>query len=166
MNYKKVSFWITLALVIGVMAIIFNFSSQNGETSANTSGNIVNFVIKTFFPNFDSKTELEQIQLYETVSFVVRKLAHFSEFAFLGFMLIVHTTVGEYMFRTPLSILIGVVYAMTDEFHQSFVGGRAMQITDVLIDSCGVITGVLFAIFVFFIISKIKNRKMSRVDLP
>ena len=47
--------------------------------------------------------------------------------------------------------LIGTAYAVTDEFHQSFVPGRSCELRDVMIDSCGVLTGVLLATLVGWI---------------
>jgi hypothetical protein len=41
-----------------------------------------------------------------------------------------------------LPFLIGVLYAVSDEIHQTFVPGRAGQLRDVLIDSCGVLAGI------------------------
>lgn len=39
-----------------------------------------------------------------------------------------------------------VVYACTDEFHQLFVGGRAGQAIDVLVDAAGGLVGIAFAL--------------------
>ena len=46
----------------------------------------------------------------------------------------------------PAAWLIGTAYAVTDEFHQSFVPGRSYEFRAVVIDSCGVLTGVLAAL--------------------
>ena len=46
----------------------------------------------------------------------------------------------------PAAWLIGTAYAVTDEFHQAFVPGRSCELRDVVIDSCGVLTGVLAAL--------------------
>ena len=42
-----------------------------------------------------------------------------------------------------ISISIGGVYAIIDEIHQYFIPGRSSMITDVGIDTLGVITGVI-----------------------
>ncbi|MBR2778883.1 MAG: VanZ family protein [Firmicutes bacterium] len=51
--------------------------------------------------------------------------------------------------------LFGTFYAVTDEVHQMLVPGRSGECRDVLIDSAGVLAGILLVIIVF----KIKNRK-------
>ena len=50
-------------------------------------------------------------------------------------------TSRQYVFAWILATL----YSATDEFHQSFVPGRYPAVTDVLIDSVGAVTAVLFA---------------------
>jgi VanZ family protein len=72
-----------------------------------------------------------------TWDLVLRKLAHLTEYAILGGLLARATG------RPPLAIALGVVYAITDEIHQTFVPGRAGRPLDVAIDAVGVCLGVL-----------------------
>ena len=44
-----------------------------------------------------------------------------------------------------IPLLIGFLYAVSDEIHQHFVPGRAMQARDVLIDTAGVLLGIWIA---------------------
>jgi hypothetical protein len=68
---------------------------------------------------------------------VLRKLAHAAEFAVLGALLA--RAVG----RAWPAFAIGVLYAVSDEVHQSFVAGRQGSPLDVAIDAVGVAAGVL-----------------------
>ena len=52
------------------------------------------------------------------------------------------------MIALAFALMFGVVYAILDEFHQSFISGRSAQIRDVCIDTCGVITGEIISCFV------------------
>lgn len=69
---------------------------------------------------------------------VVRKVAHFSEYALL-------TALWWRAFRTKLAdpgalraaVVVAVAYAVTDEIHQTFVDGRVGAAHDVLIDAAG-----------------------------
>ena len=71
---------------------------------------------------------------------VLRKIAHLAEYALLGVLLYRATR------SAPVAIAIGSLYAMTDEFHQSFVRGRHASPIDWAIDTVGVVAGVaLFA---------------------
>jgi len=68
---------------------------------------------------------------------ILRKGAHVTEYAILGLLLV------RALGRELPAFLIGVAYAITDELHQHFVGGRHSSPIDVAIDSTGVLIGVL-----------------------
>jgi VanZ like family len=68
---------------------------------------------------------------------VLRKIAHAAEFAVLGALL------ARAMGRPRLAFAIGVLYAVSDELHQSFVPGRLGSPLDVAIDAMGVAAGIL-----------------------
>jgi VanZ family protein len=68
---------------------------------------------------------------------VLRKLAHLTEYAILGALLV------RALARSGLAILLGGLYAVSDEVHQHFVRGRHGAWYDVLLDTVGVAIGVL-----------------------
>ena len=68
---------------------------------------------------------------------VLRKCAHMTEYAILGALLL------RALGREPAAFLAAVAYAVTDEVHQHFVGGRHASPVDVAIDSVGAFVGVL-----------------------
>lgn len=72
---------------------------------------------------------------------LLRKLAHFTEFACLGILL----TWLYGMLRKPvwLAILCGFLVASADETIQCFVPDRGPSIWDVMIDASGVLLGVV-----------------------
>ena len=72
-----------------------------------------------------------------TWDLVLRKIAHLSEYAILGALLV------RAIQRPAVAILAGGLYAASDEFHQHFVRGRHAAWYDVLIDTVGVTIGVL-----------------------
>jgi VanZ family protein len=74
-----------------------------------------------------------------TWDLVLRKLAHFGEYAVLGLLLV------RALGRELLAVAAGVAYAATDELHQHFVRGRHAAFRDVAIDSAGVLAGLLLA---------------------
>ena len=126
-------------LLISWMLIIFFFSAQTGEQSSQSSGLVEQLLsIFSFIPNRIFGLELK---------FLIRKAAHFTEYALLGLCLMLHLdAIGKKIaIKLPwlISWGIGTLYALTDEWHQGFVGGRHPAILDVTIDSCGVAVGVL-----------------------
>jgi VanZ family protein len=72
-----------------------------------------------------------------TWDLILRKIAHLSEYAILGALLL------RAIQRPAVAILAGALYAVTDEVHQHFVRGRHAAWYDVLIDTMGVAIGVL-----------------------
>lgn len=138
---------LTLLPVLAVMVMIFCFSSQDGEHSGALSAQIAAFVLRVVCPGFDRLAPAEQAAVFERCAHFVRKAAHFTEFALLGFFLLGHFKAlsVKLSLRRPalFSALIGILYAASDEFHQSFVGGRSPGILDVGIDSAGVLFGIL-----------------------
>lgn len=140
------------------MAVIFCFSSQDAEDSSKMSGAIVKLILRLFYPKLESFSAERQAQLMEGFSFAVRKLAHFTEYAFLGTALMLHVDaigrVSPLRCQKSLAFLVGALYALSDELHQSFVDGRAPAGRDVLIDSAGALAALL-------IVSVIINRRMA-----
>ena len=149
---QKHSIWLTLLLVIAVMGMIYSFSAQNGTQSGAMSGKLTTWVINLLVPDFDNMTGENQASLRYTVGFLIRKTAHFLEYALLGFSLMLHIAQIEKKIAVRLPWLwawgIGTLYAASDEFHQGFVAGRGPSVRDVMIDSCGVIAGVLLILWI------------------
>lgn len=113
------------------MFLIFLMSSFDATESANQSNFIVNIITNIF-----------KIENIEVLSFIIRKLAHFTEYLILGFLTINMLNKNDISKKHLISILICFIYATSDEIHQLFVPGRVCQLRDILIDSIGSITGV------------------------
>lgn len=159
--FKHKTVWLSLLAVIAVMAAIFLFSAQTEDESSDTSGVLVKLYIELFVPDFDEMDAAEQAASLHRITHMIRKLAHFTEYAVLGFFLTLH--IGQLQQKLDCragiwwSLIIGVVYAASDEFHQYFVPGRSPGIKDICIDSLGVLTGFV----IMFCIMETK-RKFSK----
>ncbi len=131
--------------VVAVAAMIFGFSAQDGTASTSVSTVIVQAVIEVVDPDYGLRTMQEQQDVFGFVEKLVRKAAHFTEYAALGFF--IRLLVGSYGLgrRTRVSWLIGTLYACTDELHQLFIAQRAAMWQDVLLDSAGVLAGIVVA---------------------
>lgn len=79
--------------------------------------------------------------------FVLRKVAHLTEYAVLSW-LVVRALAGTTSWPTPrilcTALAFSVLYAISDEWHQSFVPGRTGSVVDVGIDALGAATGILW----------------------
>lgn len=116
--------------------LIFGFSAQNGVESGSisleVSKRLVEIANTVFSKEWSSVFRLEQAL---SIQWVVRKLAHFTEYAILGGLW------GALLHEKKRGLLIGVslifVSACFDEFHQLFVPGRYGSFIDIVIDTSG-----------------------------
>lgn len=114
-------------------AIIFGAST--GLMSGAHTNSIVRPVLIWLFPHASEAT----LQLVHDV--VLRKGAHLTEYAIFAllaaraFRTSSHESVRSHWFL--VSLLLVTIYALSDEFHQSFVHSRTPSIYDSLIDICG-----------------------------
>jgi len=74
-----------------------------------------------------------------------RVIAHFSEYALLATLWAWALTPALGRRAIPAAAAICVLYAITDEYHQSFVEGRDSDPVDVLVDCLG----ISFALLLF-----------------
>lgn len=120
------------------MALIFFFST--GELSAGNTSRIVRPLILWLFPGTSEET-------LNLVHFFVRKGAHFTEYAVLAllaarvFLSSSQTPLRRHWFTCSLALV--VLYALSDEFHQTFVPSRTGSIYDSMIDITGGLTALL-----------------------
>ena len=144
-------------LIIIWMIVVFCFSNQNAEISKNTSEGTTTIIIKAITKNIEIN---EQQNLIERIDPIIRKLAHYSIYL-VGGMIIMNfmnffTKTDEQ--KILYSIIIGIIYATTDEIHQYFIPGRSMSILDVFIDTLGLCTGII----IFLILQKLINKKIKK----
>lgn len=144
MEKERTSPWLILfrvvftAALIACIMFIFRNSLENGAQSSARSQAVMQLV----------NSALAKVHLGPVSEHLIRKLAHFSEFALEGFLLMLCMRVYS---RRPLRhitvpMLAGVLTALTDETIQLFSEGRSSQVTDVWLDSAGVLAGILAAL--------------------
>ena len=119
-------------------ALIFVLSTS-AFSAANTS-RIIDPILRFLDPGITAAS----VDVGHTL---VRKAAHFTEYGIL-FWLLVRGPMKE---RPYLALMLCVVYALTDEGHQTFVPGRTASLYDVALDS----TGALFSHFLTTAIAEI-----------
>ncbi len=131
------------------MIVIFIFSAQSGDDSTSLSRNfITNFVIKIIPIELDG-------QEMEILDFVIRKLAHFTEYAILGVFVtltLMTSNIKISKFRLHIASIICCLYAVSDEFHQMFTDGRTPALRDVIIDTAGGFFGGLIILLILYFV--------------
>jgi len=87
-------------------------------------------------------------EVFGTLHFLVRKLAHLSEYAMFGVLLYGGLSGGkQFAWRARTAwhcVAITAAYSLTDELHQSFVPGRGASLVDCSIDTAGAALAMLF----------------------
>lgn len=91
-------------------------------------------------------------QTHNTSSSTVNVFAHFLEFGFFACAVVWGVTsgfLGDLTLKRTVWIFVAVaIYAVSDEFHQSFVPGREASVVDVIADTAGA-ASFLLAIHLF-----------------
>ena len=127
-----------------VFWVLFISIASTGEFSASNTSVILRPILLWFFPN------LSEARL-ATMHFLTRKAGHFTEYAILAFLAgrafitSSRSLLQRYWFQ--LSLLFVAIYALLDEFHQSFVPSRTASIYDSAIDVAGGLTVLLILKF-------------------
>lgn len=149
---------------VTIMIMIFLFSAKPADNSNESSKTIANLVLN-ISENLNIIDEPLQEDSREyvlaNINHVVRKTAHFLEFAVLASAVEFHNWIQKRKGARLILLSIGItiLYAASDEFHQLFVPGRSGEIKDVLIDSAGAITGTLLFYLLIVIYEKYKKTK-------
>lgn len=93
--------------------------------------------------------------------FIVRKLAHFTEFAILGMLLsgiVLVRFEKPDLYHLSYALLIVLAAAVIDESIQLFTPGRSSQVTDVLIDTSGGLAGIILLQIMAYVRIYIQHR--------
>ena len=124
------------ALIAANLAFIWGNSLLPGTDSGNLSGGIMAW-INSFLGLGEAGAE--------TLHLLIRKGAHFTEFACLGLLLTWHFGMAEVKdaARVAYPLLGSVLAACTDETIQIFVDGRGSSLLDVWVDTFGAMAGII-----------------------
>jgi VanZ family protein len=122
-RYAPLFFWMALT-----------FFASSGEFSASNTSQILRPLLLWFSPDLSDAT-------IDFVHFLVRKSAHFSEYAVFALLSArafsgsSHDALKRHWFLASLILI--ALYSLTDEFHQSFVPSRTASVYDSMIDTTG-----------------------------
>ena len=136
--------WILYILLGLIVFFIWDNSMQNGGSSDGFS--------LLFAETFASiANELGFHGNIWILNRIVRKLAHLTEFTILGSLL--YTILRRYItYGTVIKTIgLGMLIACLDEFIQLFSPGRSSQFSDILIDTVGIVIGILVVKLVYYI---------------
>lgn len=132
-------------LSLAILCFIFSQSILSREDSGALSGRI----LALLKPLLDPQNRIDEDLLH----LIIRKTAHFTEFAALGLCVTGATSAYGVIRKrryVALPLLITLVCAVCDEFLQYFTG-RGSMVTDVVLDFAGALFGMMWmsAIYIF-----------------
>ena len=139
---KKIIMWI---LVIMWMGVIFFFSSYNGIDSTTQSKGFLYNTLGKIIDIFDKDITIEEKEiLIDKLDTPVRKVAHASVYLILAILVCLALDNYKIDIKKLLisAFIICVLYAISDEIHQTFIDGRSGEIKDIIIDSIGASIGL------------------------
>lgn len=142
MNHQKRNLRICTLLLILNLVFIWGNSMLPAEISQSISDCVMEWL-----PDVSG----EPVQ-QEEESHLIRKLAHFSEFTILGFLLSWSAMLLGKKRWSPFPV--GIAAACIDETIQMFVPDRGPGLLDVGIDSCGVLMGMILLNTAYFLMRK------------
>lgn len=145
-----------IIIIIAIMVGITIFSAQTATESDALSKGIVKKVVVGLDIMTEDEANSTHYTVIETWDHRLRKATHFTIYFILAFViyLVIYTIVRRKGASFILAWLIATVFAIFDEYHQTFVDGRGGQLSDVVLDSMGALTA---AILSTIIISKMKR---------
>ena len=146
---QRTSPWVTAGRVIftlaliGCIAFIFSNSMKIASVSTVSSSRVLT-LLQAALRRLGHPALAQRL-----TDHIVRKLAHFCEYALEGFLLTLCLRVYTRHFFVHISwpILGGLLTALTDETIQMFSDGRSSQLTDVWLDFSGAMAGILVGLF-------------------
>ena len=147
-NMQKTSPWLIATRVLFTFALIacivfiFSNSLQIADVSEGASGRVLG-ILQGILRHLGLPGAADRLTMH-----IVRKLAHFCEYTLEGFLLMLCMRVytRNYIWHISVPLLGGVLTALADETIQIYSPGRSSQVTDVWLDSAGVLAGILAAL--------------------
>lgn len=179
---KKRVVVVSILAIIAILWIlgIYKLSSMNTNNSNGKSSNIISIFIEDTLEitnkygitdSHPDDAKLEKAS--QLLNAPLRKVMHASVYFVLAFIVLFIT---NYLFHNKrflisfiISLVVVILLAGFDEYHQTFVDGRTGSVKDVLIDTAGGIAGIVFYGTYYFVYSRgykkgIKDAKDGEVS--
>ena len=161
---KRTLFRLTMLILLGLtFTSIFNFSSQDGQTSSGLSRKVARKIVDVF-PYTKNLSEKTKNKIVERSQPIIRKGAHLSIYTLVGILIMsfISTYKLHLKYKFSISILVGLIYAISDEIHQSFIPERTASPIDVGIDTFGVFLGIIIVLIIISVYKALTEKKTIR----
>lgn len=145
---KKAMIWLPSLVWMG---LIFLMSAAPGDLSSEQSGFILHLILALLERFFPSGVPVSP----DTLHLLIRKAAHMTEYAVLVLLNLRALRLSGAKRPAIHAFLMTVLYAATDEYHQSFVDSRGPSALDVIIDA----SGAMIALAAVRAVSRMRTHK-------
>ena len=126
---RVLKYWLPVLFMIGAM-----YYASTDVFSGDNTRNVIERIVLWFKPHTREHTLLK-------INYVVRKLAHFTEYAILAALLFrAFRADSAWRWRwrwAAYSLALALGWALLDEFHQTFTHTRGGSIYDSMLDTSG-----------------------------
>lgn len=146
-------------ITLAIMVFIFVMSARDAESSSRLSKGFLSTLIGTLLGRF-----LPQLS-EKGVEYDIRKYAHMFEYcclsvsSFLFFRELYRNRARRGLSAAASALALCILYACSDEWHQTFVAGRSGRASDVLVDTIGSLIGLAAAGLLFLLYQRRQNKK-------
>ena len=142
---------IALVLILLVLCFIWGQSLLDGETSSRESDFVFQLIYPFLYHVFGE---------VDATAHLLRKLAHFTEYAALGCSLSLYFGYDQKSMLKGMNV--SLLAALFDETIQLFSVSRGPQISDIWLDFSGAVTGILLFSACFWAVVHIRNRAAGK----
>ena len=143
---------VALVLIILVLCFIWGQSLLDGETSTRESDFIFQLIYPFLYRVFGE---------VDATAHLLRKLAHFTEYAALGCSLSLYFGYDQKSILKGMNIAL--LAALFDESIQLLAVSRGPQISDIWLDFSGAVTGILLFSVCFWAVTRIRGHVMKKM---
>ena len=172
---KAIKIIFMLILAVFWMVCIFKLSDMNSQKSNGKSSDIIAMFIEDTLEITNEygitnshPTESKLAKASNLINAPLRKVMHASVYFVLAFFIMLLLNIlfnhDYYILSLIISFILCSGFAMTDEFHQTFVAGRTGQMMDVIIDSLGALVGIFFYTTYHIVYKNGYNKALEELD--
>ena len=174
---KRIRIISTIAIILMILSWCLTIFKLSDMTSENSNGKSTGMMEQLISKVLDATNEAgitdshpDEEKLAKAASLInapLRKVAHATAYFVLALLLLAVSRVllgsKHYLISCVITILLCFIFAITDEYHQTFVDGRTGQMMDVLIDTAGACVGTLLfsSYYLIYYLSKAKQLHQS-----
>ncbi|WP_261301952.1 VanZ family protein [Paenibacillus andongensis] len=166
---SKFYYYFFLTAAVLWMAFIFLKSAESYQQQSLRpllESKLAGVQLMNIFPQWEFSYDHQMISWQDpigAIEFFIRKAGHVSEYAILALLwsLALLSKLVKVFIALLTSSIISLLYAASDEWHQTFVKDRTGHGIDVAVDAMGILLAILLVLVVLWVRTRIKRRRIS-----